>query len=69
LQGPSVAATDKSITARQECEDVAESSTAKHADNAKVFDFWGVANALADSVKKTTADLSASGCRSDAAEA
>lgn len=43
----------------QECEDVAESSTAKHADNAKVFDFWGVANALADSVKKTTADLSA----------
>ena len=32
-------------------EDVAESSTAKHVDNAKVFDFWGVANALADSVR------------------
>lgn len=31
----------------------------KSADNPRVFDFWGVANALADSVKKTTADISA----------
>jgi hypothetical protein len=29
------------------------------ASETKVFDFWGVANALADSVKKTTADISA----------
>ena len=29
------------------------------APETKVFDFWGVANALADSVKKTTADISA----------
>ena len=28
-------------------------------ENPKVFNFWGVANALADSVKKTTADISA----------
>jgi len=29
------------------------------APESKVFDFWGVANALADTVKKTTADISA----------
>ena len=43
----------------------AESNTEAHTtpeagvDAPKVFNFWGVANALADSVKKTTADIQA----------
>ena len=32
---------------------------AKAGESSGAFSFWGVANALADSVKKTTADLSA----------
>lgn len=39
--------------------DIAKSSKEGTSENAKMFDFWGVANALADSVKKTTADISA----------
>ena len=33
-------------------------SSDKSGEATKVFDFWGVANALADTVKKTTADIS-----------
>lgn len=40
-------------------EAAAAASSNKSGENPKVFDFWGVANALADSVKKTTADISA----------
>lgn len=38
---------------------VAKDVVANTPENAPVFNFWGVANALADSVKKTTADISA----------
>jgi len=70
LQGPSVEATDEKGSEISSDEGVVDEkiledgggarAAAAVAPESKVFDFWGVANALADTVKKTTADISAS---------